>query len=154
MKKMKLSPWPIGIAVYFFSFFVLVVIFAIKASGVRFDLVTKDYYAQELVYSDTMEARQRAMALEEKPAVRLHGHLLTVQPPAIWEAAPEATGRLHLYRASDARQDIRMEWNPGEPTHLTVQGKLSGWYQVRLYWEADGKSYFDEHDVYLEPGQS
>lgn len=142
----KLNPWPLGIASYYVFFVCLCVVFAVKARGVRFDLVSKDYYEQGVKHDDRMAAitRMRALAVQPSLEVDEPQHRLIVRMP------PEARDAiLTLYRAADAREDRKYALQDIVPSVIDYGMLPHGRWQVQIRWELDGLPYYFQEDVFL-----
>lgn len=144
--KKKRNPWPIGIASYYVFFVCLCVIFAFKARGVRFDLVSKDYYEQGVKHDERMAAitRMRALTVQPSLEVDVSRHRLIVRMP------PEARGALlTLFRAADAREDRQYALQDIVPSVIDYGTLPHGRWQVQIHWELDGLPHYFQEDVFL-----
>ncbi len=140
--KRRWHPWPVGIVVYFACFAALCVVFAIKASKVRIDLVSDDYYAKGVAHTDRMAALSRAQALNPRPVIRLEGQRLEITLP---ETAREAV--LTLYRAADARLD-RVHPLPAPASTLPLPDLAPGRWQAQVAWKQGELDYYMEEVIF------
>lgn len=144
--KKTLQPWPIGIAAYYVFFVCLCVLFAFKARGVRFDLVSSDYYERGVKHDDRMAAIGRMRALEVQPSLEVDEsrHRLIVRMP------PEARDAvLTLFRAADAREDRKYALQDIVPSVIDYGTLPHGRWQVQIDWELDGQPYYFQEDIFL-----
>ena len=144
--KKKWHPWPVGIVSYYLFFVFLCVVFAIKARGVRFDLVAGDYYEQGVRHDARMAAitRMRSLSVQHYLEVDESQHRLIVRMP------PEARGALlTLYRAADAREDRKYALQDIVPSVIDYGTLPHGRWQVQIAWELDGNPYYFQEDVFL-----
>lgn len=142
----QLPRWPVGIASYYLFFVFLCVVFAIKARGVRFDLVAEDYYARGLEHDARMAASARVRALDRPPRLEVdtQRHWLIVHmPPTARDAV------LTLYRAADAREDRRYALQDIVPSVIDYGMLPHGRWQVQIAWEHEGQPYYFQEDVFL-----
>lgn len=139
---MKLPSWPSVIVAFITAVFLAVVAFIFFTRGHQVELVTPDYYAQEIKYQDHIDALRRA---QQFPA----GSVLQVQNDQAIIAIPNfvnATGTLHLYRAADARLDQHL------PLALDAAGKqvvdlralARGPWRFNLTWTVSNETFLVE----------
>ena len=139
---MKLPSWPTVIVAFITAVFLAVVAFIFFTRGHQVELVTPDYYAQEIKYQDHIDAVRRA---QQFPA----GSVLQVRDGQAIIAIPNftgATGSLHLYRASDARLDQHL------PLTLDAAGKqvvdlstlAKGPWRFSLMWTVSNETFLVE----------
>lgn len=150
----RFEPWPIGIIAAFGLFIALTAVFVAKAVASRTDLVTHDYYEEELRYQDRLNQLRRTAPWQEQIRVTWADGELKLLMPAE-HAAARVTGKLVLYRPSAADHDA--EW----PLSLNDQGEqripaaelAPGLWKARLHWSVGGESYyFDQPLVIHHPG--
>ncbi len=96
--------WGTGIAIVIVLACCGIVFMVYKASTYNFEMVTKDYYAQELTYNDKLTAIQNANALDLQLAVAVEQDVVIVKlPPSI---PSSVKGQVVLYCTVDASKDI------------------------------------------------
>jgi nitrogen fixation protein FixH len=144
--------WPYSIVAFFavaICAFVAYAVFSIRHSV---DLVSDDYYAQEIAYQQRIDSLGRAHALPERPRWEHEaspGRLALSFPPGLVERLPE--GSVTFYRASDKRLDreVPLALEPDGRQHIATVGMVPGLWQVQLRWTMDGESYYLEEAVIL-----
>jgi len=109
------------------------------------DLVTKEYYKDELGYQQVIDARQKADALSEKVELRQTGQVITVVLPQEMRNAA-VTGSIQFYCASDASRDrkVSLQVDGAGRQEIAAEQVRAGRYTVRVQWESKGVSYFEE----------
>jgi len=128
---MKLN-WGTFIAIGY-SVFVLFVIFMVySAFGEDYDLVTEDYYAQEIAYQDRIDRTSRANRLENSLQVTLEGNNLKVIFP---QNNKTLSGSIQCFRPSDESKDFTETFNTssgsfGIPLNRFIKGK----YLIKVDW--------------------
>lgn len=122
---------------------------AVRSFQTRVDLVSEDYYRQELQYQEQIEKVDNASRLARDITVEQQPGKLIVQFPNS-DHAP-IHGTLHLFRPSDARFDRSSELslNGAGQHHLTVDHLPRGFYRVKVDWATDTEAYYSEQSVYL-----
>lgn len=126
-----------------------ILFFAFKANNQRFDLVQKDYYADELKYQEVIDASARAKdAGGELVTNEKNGHL-TIQLPAAFNGVA-SKGVAHLYYAADAQKDIRTSFSTKEAlVDIELLSTTKGSYTLKLDIEKEGNKYYYEKKVFL-----
>ncbi|HVZ56104.1 MAG TPA: FixH family protein [Chitinophagaceae bacterium] len=143
---MKIN-WGHKIAAVYILFVAGTLFLAYKASHEEFDLVTKDYYGAELKYQQVIDQKARVAALSGPVQVEQHGQQLQIRFPRDF-AGQAIKGEVYLYCPADERKDFRQ---PFSTTDLTCQaeapGGTRGLYDLKLSWEANGKTYYQEQKI-------
>ena len=147
-KSPRYPVWAVGTTAVILLFIVALVVFTIRTLQVHFDLVSPDYYAQELAYQDRIDAASRAEALPEKPVIETTAEGVRVVLPETVSRQLTA-GSLVLYRPSNARYDTAVSLESGA-THILVPwtNKPSGNWKVKLTWTMGDEAYYIEQAVY------
>lgn len=143
---MKFNPWPIAITTLCIAAFAAAATVVVVMVRQRVELVTPDYYAQDLVHQQRIDAEQRAMA---NPATISHDDAAR----AISIALPQtdATGTITLYRPSDLSLDreyaIALDANGRQV--IPAADLAPGLWRVRVSWTANGDAFFQEEKVLI-----
>lgn len=121
-----------------------------RASGTHFDLVSKEYYRDELNYQDKIDGMKRAAGISRPVFVIEGNQQLRVQLPEEMRGK-KLKGELWLYCETNAALDRKLPL--AEDTTLIRQYDLSshppGKYLAKLHWMADGISYDTEQQLNL-----
>jgi len=116
----------------------------------RVDLVTSDYYAQEVKYQQRIEQIHRMEALEQPISIKQQNQALALQFPAALQGQ-QVNGQVQLFRPSDARFDKQFDLalnNQGQQ-QLSTSGLLKGHYKVKILFEAAGQQYYSEQALFI-----
>jgi nitrogen fixation protein FixH len=146
------SPWPYAIAAYFAVAIIGIALFITWAVGQNMDLVRSDYYEQEILFQQQIDAVNRTRPFAKEIAVNYNpaaGTLLLRLPAAHLDQ--QLSGTAHLYRPSDAKLDRAMALRPDiDGRQVVAAGPLaSGLWRVRLDWTAGGETYHFEQSVII-----
>lgn len=145
---MKIS-WGHKIAAVYMIFVAGIVFLVLKANNQSFDLVTKDYYGEELKFQDVIDASGRTASLTGKISVKKENEQLTVSFPSDFNNK-KISGELMLYCPSDERKDFKKNF---ETDHLEWTQKIpldaSGLYTIKLKWTVDNKNYYYEENIFI-----
>ena len=146
MKKVKI--WPLSITIFFGCFFCAIVTFAVVIGSKRFDLVSPDYYDDEIAYQDRIDSITRTKELGETPTIAVEDDQVRLSFPSGF-APRVAEGKVHLYRPSDARQDlvVPLVLNAEGRQFVSLFGKPDGLWHVRVSWEMEAQSYYYEEPL-------
>lgn len=141
--------WGHKIALVYLTFVAGISFLVYKTSQVRSDLVTTDYYAQELKYQDKLDESKRAAALSESLHVTLKEGAVLIKFPKDFMGKSK-TGSLLLYCPSDQNKDISKDINTISDeisVPLTIKNKV--WYDVQVNYKVDGLAYYFEQKIQL-----
>ena len=139
--------WPIGLTIVFVVFFLYLIGFITLSQLNKTDLVTEDYYEEEVAYQDQIERKERSKALDQ--SIKLNHNpsdqTIVLEFPSDFNAE-SITGSILFFRPSDAKQDQI------HPIRLTTEGKQvidikklsTGLWRVKIFWQAEGEEYYDE----------
>lgn len=143
--------WPIGIIVFFALFVPAMIGFVIWSTHQRTDLVSKDYYDQEMRFQQRIDAEQRAKNEGATPKISYDAaaHKIDVRFPG---AVTGAQGSITLYRPSEAELDVKSPLQPDAAglCELAATNLKPGLWRVKAEWNAAGKAYYAEDSVVIQ----
>jgi len=152
------SYWPIGIITAFIIFISGTAGLVVLACSQKMDLVSSDYYEQEIKFQNRIDQLARARALGANASVRYEaetGHLQITLPAD--QARAGVTGSIQLYRPSEARLDrqFKLELDPRGCQRLAAHGLAPGLWKVRVSWSAGTQQFLIEESVVVGgPGKN
>ncbi|MGM5631684.1 FixH family protein [Apibacter raozihei] len=138
--------WAHGIIIALASFIIFIsyMVFTIEFSKNSFDLVTDDYYEDEIYFQKEIDAMERAQKLTEKPQVSiLESQGIKITFPKDFTSL-NTTGRFQLFRANSKDLDINkksLDFETGNSILIPVKLLVKGNYVLKLYWEKDKDKY-------------
>lgn len=148
MSTLKMN-WGAKIAVLYIGFVALIITLVVGSMRQDFDLVSKDYYAQELAYEKTIDASRNTAALSAPLSLRQDEQVITIQFPAVFSGkVVDAT--LHFYSSIDDALDRTVKLNSSE-NKIVIQRSLlpAAAYTLKMSWSSEGKEYYQEFNVNL-----
>jgi nitrogen fixation protein FixH len=149
------NPWPIFLVAYFAVFITFIVVFIIFASRQKVDLVSHDYYENEVRYQGQIDRVNRTQALSSSAEVTYNAaqKSLTVALPAE-HARQAAAGSIHFYRPSDAGldQDVQLAVNADGVQQWDAKSLKAGLWKVRVEWTVAGKDFQVDKLIVINPG--
>jgi len=143
------SPWPIAIIGFFVVAIIFILSFIAWAMRQREDLVSSDYYEREIRYQHQLDAMNRSQTVASQMVVTFDSTQTAIIITLPTAQSHGATGRIHLYRPSDARLDreLPLALNTDGVQRLDAKELRDGLWKVRLTWQVNGKEYFLDQPV-------
>ena len=149
------NPWPIAIIAYFIVFISAMTLWVFCALRQNMDLVSADYYEQEVRYQRQIDRLQATQVFQNQLAIAYDPveQAIAVTLPA---GHTDATGHIHLYRPSDARLDrhVALALAPNGVQQLDAKNLRPGLWKIRVQWAAAGREFFFDHSLVLPGGKS
>jgi nitrogen fixation protein FixH len=136
----------------------LLLVFAIFGSGMSYmvyrcmqtpvDLVSKDYYKEELAYQQVIDGTRRANALSTQPRLTATPEGLRLQLPAEMKQKT-LTGLIRFYCPADATRDHDIPLIPDAGAGQTIPKEFltPGQYTVSVSWNTAGTNYFSQQPL-------
>ena len=142
--------WGHKIIFSFVAFMIFLGILVYRSFQSKVNLVSQDYYKQEIVYQDQINKIENELALEKSVSIvhnsRLN-ELLIIFPREL----EVKTSRLTLYRPSDASMD--RSWNlqldQENADIISTESLSGGLWQVQVEWSDQSNSYYKEQNIFL-----
>ena len=140
--------WPLGIIAAFVVFFCGLTTAIVIAATHHENLVSENYYEQEIKFEDQIAGADRAQKSGATLAFDAQNGLLVVQVP-VAQLALKFTGTVELYRPSEPKLDreFMLETKADGTQTLNVSQLTAGLWLVRAQWIAGGENYFLEQKI-------
>ena len=140
--------WGHKITLAFSAFVVFMFVMVYKSMKTDFQLVTKEYYKDELAYQQVIDGTNRANSLSTAVELKQANNELTIQLP-IEMKGKIISGNIWLYCSSDDKKDRRLELTVDENGQQVIDSKsiLPANYLVKISWKADGLNYYNEQRI-------
>lgn len=141
--------WSIVLAFSIFGLFIGWLVF--RTFQETIELVSDDYYQQELVYQRQIDKMTNNQALLVPLTFSQQAQQLVVQFPA--ELTAEVQGKIHLFRPSDERRDqvMTIALNPQRQQIIATDGLVKGHYKVKVDWTSGDAAYYTEETIFIQP---
>ncbi len=143
---MSIGKWIVVAFVFFAGFIGTLVTVCIKQDV---NLVSKDYYKEELAYQDQIVRISNTRSLEEKPLIQItEGNVIEVKFSG---DAAVSRGTLKLFCPSDPAMDREFNLVPlaNGSRKVEVSSLKKGMYRAKIYWENDRKQFYHEEVINL-----
>lgn len=143
--KMNFGTWIVVAFVVFAVFIGTLVMVCVRQD---IDLVSKDYYQQELLYQDQIYRLNNTAALASKPEFTIVNDRIQV---AFGQWNDMEAGELKLFCPSNPRMDRNFQLaRTGERIQsFELESLQKGMYRAKLLWKMDGKEFYLEEVIYI-----
>ncbi|WP_223548148.1 MULTISPECIES: FixH family protein [Aestuariivivens] len=146
---MKLN-WGTGIVLAFIGFISFIMYFIITMNvndKYDHDLVTEDYYGEELVYQNDIEKLKNSKKLTENIGYEKTAEGLKIVFPKNLEYK-KITGKVFLYRPSNKQLDFESIISLSNPYLLIPNNRLvDGRWNIKIDWQYNGISYLYKKSI-------
>ncbi len=142
--------WGIRIVIVYVAFVAMIVFMIVRTMGEKVELVTSDYYQEELRFQQQIDKANAVKDLGAVPMITANAEAIEIQfPDTLMQQG--ITGKIRLYRASDASKDVVMDLRPGADGMqlVSTENLLTGLYDVKLSWSSGGEDYYYERSIYI-----
>lgn len=145
---MKLN-WGTGILFVIIVFMSITIITVIFMMNQDIDLVTKDYYEKSITHQDQIESESRANLLDESIKIKFDGSIIKLIFPA-GTSDKNISGQILFYRPSDSQKDFKLPLSlENDQQIIPVLGLEKGFWRIKLNWQVQDESYFNESSFTL-----
>ncbi len=137
--------WVVGAFLFFGLFIGSLVVICVRED---INLVSKDYYQQELNHQEKIVQQQNMNQLEDKPQLTFENNSIRLLFPF---SSSMEKGELYVMRPSDDKLDQHFELNAmdGDSQLFPLKVWEKGLYRVSLTWTMGGKNYYFEKVMVL-----
>jgi hypothetical protein len=137
---MNWGKWIIVAFVLFTGFIATLVVVCMRQDV---NLVSKDYYNEELAYQEQIVRLNNVSQLDEKPAIQKAGAFLSID---FAQFNKIENGKLKLFSPSDPKKDKVYILKASEVNEqlIPIDDVAKGMYRAQMQWSMNGKEYFIE----------
>jgi hypothetical protein len=150
--KHKSSWWPKLIIAAFVGFALFIGNMVRQAMQTDVDLVSQDYYQQEIAYQTHMNQVKATRQLADQVTITLAAAAgqLSLVFPADSRPGP-VTGQVRFFRPSNAKLDftLPLQLNQDRQQHIQTRALAKGLWRVQLSWQQNQQDYFLEKTITL-----
>lgn len=142
---MKIN-WGLKIAVLYIGFVIFIISMVSMALHQKVDLVSKNYYEQELQYQNKINMENRTNALSEQLFWEVKPHSLTFIFPQEFDKQ-KVKGAVYFFRPSDAAMDTTISFSLNGDTRLldiSTEQLKKGVYKMQVSWEVSNEKFYNE----------
>ncbi|MBM1107359.1 FixH family protein [Aurantibacter crassamenti] len=146
---MKIN-WGTSIVIAFVAFISFILFFVFRMSTevkAEHDLVTEDYYKDELGYQKDIDAEQNAKNLSDSMKIVVSKEGLKISFPQN-QTATKISGNVFLYRPSNKQLDFDLPISLSDSNLLIPDERLlDGRWNIKVFWEYEGKSFLHKKNI-------
>lgn len=139
--------WGNKLIIVFILFAGLIGFMVYKAMNTKFELVSKDYYKDELRYQDRIDGKQNANKLGNILISQNADELLLALPNEMKGIKVE--GEAWFYCKTDATKDrkIMLQVDENGQQHILKNKISKGIYELKLNWQTTTEKYYTEQNI-------
>ncbi|RKE98176.1 FixH family protein [Ichthyenterobacterium magnum] len=142
--------WGTGIVLAFIGFISFILYFVINMnvnSKYDHDLVTEDYYGEELKFQNDIDKEQNAKALDKNISWEKAENGLLIKFPKTFKVQ-NITGKVFLYRPSNKQFDFETPISLSNHNLLIPDNRLlDGRWNIKVDWQYKGKSFLYKKEI-------
>jgi hypothetical protein len=138
--------WGTGIIFVYTGFVVFMLGMVYLCTRQHFDLVTKDYYEEELKYQQVIDGMNNEKALGKATAIVMGSDQVTVTLPM---TTIDGEGFVIFYKPDNAKFDKKYALEGKTAVQVPLKDLAKGIYKVKASREHQGKPYYNEQSVYI-----
>lgn len=146
---MKIN-WGTGIVLAFIGFIAFIMYFIVSMNindKYDHDLVSEDYYADELKYQDQINKLKNSKTLENNISYQKTTDGLLIKFPKELDYT-KIKGKMFLYRPSNKQLDFETDISLSNPYLLIPDKRLvDGRWNIIIDWQYNGKSYLFKESI-------
>ena len=146
---MKNLNWGHGLAIALgcFMLFILFLIFVFPMGKQNADMISNNYYEEELQYQDIIDAKNNAAKLEKTPTYKVTNEGMLISFPESIKV-DDNTVNFVLFRTADSNLDVKKEVTLQHNLFLIPKAVISsGSYTLKLKWKENKKPYQLDYDI-------
>lgn len=147
---MKKLTWGHGVVIALGSFigFILFMIFVYSNGKQNSELITDNYYEEELAFQDVIDAKNNADRLAERPVYLQNKFQITITFPKEYNNQ-NTQFKIHLYRTENRDLDVEKDMKLDTENRIVIPGSVlkEGSYILRMKWSKDKMNYQIDYDL-------
>lgn len=144
---LKKFNWGWGIAIFYSAFAMLILMMVYKSTQNKVELVTPDYYAQELKFQERINQIENAKKLQQPLKWEVSGKQITLSFPEM--ASANAKAKILFYKPNNSAKDVQVECVADAYGKCVVTSEKleAGVYQMQIEWQANDVAYYNEATI-------
>ena len=145
---MKLN-WGWGIATLYGCFVILIVTLVVGSSRQHFDLVSNDYYGEEIAFQKVIDGGKNQAGLSKPIDIHANTQAVTIDFPIEFKGKNMA-GTILFYSPANAAWDYNYKIQATDLSINIDRAHLhKSKYSIKISCTIDGKNYYQESDISL-----
>ncbi|WP_149239800.1 FixH family protein [Dyadobacter sp. 32] len=148
MKTLKLN-WGAGIAITYMGFVAMILVLVIMSTRQKIDLVTTQYYTEELKFQDKIDKVKRAQSLPEQLSWEVSDDALLINYPSAMTSS-QLAGTIRFYCPSNDKNDRIFKVNASDGVQIFPLSQIPvGRYQLQIDWKNGQETFWNEGVVVI-----
>ena len=147
---LKKLTWGHGVAIALGSFiiFILFMIFVFSRGMQNSELVSDDYYHDELMYQEVITAKTNADTLPQKPSYQQKPEGIVITFPSTI-VPDQSKVNFVLFRTDDGNLDVKKEMTLDSAHKFVIPSSVlsAGSYTLKVSWQQNKKPYQLDYDL-------
>lgn len=141
--------WGWRIMFLYASFATMIIILVIKSSHQQFDLVSKDYYKDEIGYQKVLDASKNEALLAGNIDIHADRDKVVIDFPQEFKGKA-MQGEIRFFSVVQQDWDRVFKVNNEGGTAIIPRAKLENTnYKIKISYSVDGKEYYHESQIML-----
>lgn len=142
--------WGIRIAILYIGFMILILSMVAMTMGEKIELVSKDYYAQEIKYQERIDRIERTSNLKESLQWEVKQGILRIKFPENLKGN-KISAHVNFFRPSDSDMDrtITLPADTSLTRNILTDKLHKGIYKIQISWGMTQEEYYNEGTVQL-----
>lgn len=137
--------WGYKAALLYIGFVIFMLALVFRAVQEDFDLVTDDYYGEDIAYQSHIESVQNAKEMSVPVKLKYNGQNQSLEL-TFPEGMNAVEGNIHFYKPDKANLDFQVPLALNAHQQLVdFSSQTAGLWRVKLDWTHNGKGYFVEN---------
>lgn len=146
---MKLN-WGVSLGIVYSIFAIAMILFAIKASNQKYDLVSDNYYDDAVNYQSKINAKNNA--IRSGSSLTLNYLINTNQLSLLTKGVQNnLRGILYFYKPDRAADDFKLDFltDITGSQLIKLNTMAHGFWKINATWKIDGKDYSEESRIFI-----
>ncbi len=137
------------IVILYLSFVALILTLVFNCYSMDVDLVSKDYYAQEINFQQKINATNNEKDLKSSITHEINGKSIVLHIDSAL-LSNDFKGTVTFFRPSDSKKDVsyKMNFSNNEQV-IDAKDLIHGAYKLQLSWTSNQKNYFKEEVIFI-----
>jgi hypothetical protein len=143
--------WGIRMGVVFVVFAIGILVMVRISMNHDIDLVSDDYYQQELRHQEQIDTEKRSRDLPEQPTVSISPTSVIVRLPRTFSAF-NTSGILTFYRPADRQKDfnVALRLDSASTQIVPVASLQKGLWRLKVRWSRHDETYYHEEAIVIQ----
>ena len=142
--------WGHKLILVFLAFGTMMTYMVYRSTKTNYDLVSPEYYKDEIAYQQVIDGAARAGKLSGKVSVSQSDNVLAIRFPGEMRNS-SLKGSALFYCSFDARRDkkILLDTGPDAVQEIDSRQFVPGYYILKLSWSSRDEQYYSEQPILI-----